>query len=75
MLTNGQTDHADGHCQSRGLLLFKNWYVLLWTPNGYRNMLMRIFMHCLIFQCVFNYFQCVITLLHALSVALAHKKQ
>ena len=33
-------------------------------------MLMRIFTHCLFFQCVFIDFQCVITLLRALSVAL-----
>ena len=31
---------------------------------------MRIFTPYLFFQCVFNYFQCVITLLRALSVAL-----
>ena len=33
-------------------------------------MLMRIFTPSLYFQCVFNDFQCVITLLRALSVAL-----
>ena len=31
---------------------------------------MRIFTHCLFFQCVFIDFQCVITLLRTLSVAL-----
>ena len=35
-------------------------------------MLMRIFTPSLYFQCVFNDFQCVITLLRALSVALLH---
>ena len=45
-------------------------YALHWTPNAYRNMLMRIFTPSLYFQCVFNNFQCVITLLRALSVAL-----
>ena len=59
MLTNGQ---SNGHCQSR---------VLLWTPNAYWDMLMHIFTPCLFFQCVFTNFQCVITLLHALSVALS----
>ena len=47
-----------------------NQYALLWTPNAYRNILMRIFTPRLYFQCVFNDFQCVITLLRALSVAL-----
>ena len=47
-----------------------NQYALHWTPNAYRNMLMRIFTPSLYFQCVFNDFQCVITLLRALSVAL-----
>ena len=46
--------------------------VLLWTPNAYRIMLMRIFTPCLIFQCVFTNFQCVNTLLRALSVALKY---
>ena len=49
---------------------FANQYALLWTPNAYRDMLMRIFTPCLFFQCVFTNFQCVITLLRALSVAL-----
>ena len=40
---------------------FANHYVLLWTPNAYRDMLMRIFTPCLFFQCVFTHFQCVIT--------------
>ena len=40
-----------------------NQYALHWTPNAYRTMLMRIFTPSL-------YFQCVITLLRALSVAL-----
>ena len=35
---------------------------------------MRIFTPCLIFQCVFTHFQCVITLLRALSVALGEIK-
>ena len=47
-----------------------NQYALHWTPNAYRNMLMRIFTPSLYFQCVFNDFQCVITILRALSVAL-----
>ena len=47
-----------------------NQYALHWTPNAYRNMLMRIFTPSLYFQCVFNDFQCVNTLLRALSVAL-----
>ena len=51
-------------------LNFDNQYALLWTPNAYSDMLMRIFTPCLFFQCVFNEFQCVITLLRALSVAL-----
>ena len=41
-----------------------------WTLNAYQDMLMRIFTPCLFFQCVFTNFQCVITLLRALSVAL-----
>ena len=71
MLTNRQTDW---HRQSRVYFCFKtcidNQYTLHWTPNAYRNMLMRIFTPSLYFQCVFNDFQCVITLLRALSVAL-----
>ena len=47
-----------------------NQYALHWTPNAYCNMLMRIFTPSLYFQCVFNDFKCVITLLRALSVAL-----
>ena len=47
-----------------------NQCALHWTPNAYRNMLMRIFTPSLYFQCVFHDFQCVITLLRALSVAL-----
>ena len=49
---------------------FDNQYALLWTPNACCDMLMRIFTHCLFFRCVFIDFQCVITLLGALSVAL-----
>ena len=49
---------------------FANQYALLWIPNAYRDILMRIFTPCLFFQCVFTNFQCVITLLRALSVAL-----
>ena len=49
---------------------FDNRYALLSTPNAYCDMLMRIFTPYLIFQCVFTDFQCVITLLRALSVAL-----
>ena len=45
-------------------------YALFWTPNAYVDILMHIFTPCLYFQCVFNSFQCVITLLRALSVAL-----
>ena len=41
---------------------FANQYALLWTPNAYRDILMRIFTPCLFFQCVFTNFQCVITL-------------
>ena len=68
MLTNGQTDW---HRQSR-VLLDMYWQSVrtAWTPNAYHNMLMRIFTPSLYFQCVFNDFQCVITLLRALSVAL-----
>ena len=49
---------------------FVNQYALLWTPNAYRDILMRIFTPSLFFQCVFTNFQCVITLLRTLSVAL-----
>ena len=49
---------------------FANQYALLWAPNAYRDMLMRIFTPWLLFKCVFTNFQCVITLLRALSVAL-----
>ena len=49
---------------------FHNWYALLLRPNAYCDMLIRIFTPFLIFQCVFTDFQCVITLLRALSVAL-----
>ena len=69
---------TDWHWQSRVLPLFKtcidNQYALHWTPNAYRNMIMRIFTPGLYFQCVFKDFQCVITLLRALSVALMTKK-
>ena len=71
MMTNGQTDW---HRQSRVLLFLRHVLTismpLHWTPNAYRNMLMRIFTPSLYFQSVFNDFQCVITLLRALSVAL-----
>ena len=50
------------------LFYFANQYALLWAPNAYRSMLMRILTVCLFFQCVFTKFQCVITLLRALSV-------
>ena len=74
MLTNGQTD---GHCESRVLLSFYNnndhCYALCWTPNAYQDMLMPIFTPGLFLQCVFNDFQCVFTLLRALSVALGAK--
>ena len=40
-------------------------YALLWAPNAYGDILMRIFTPCLVFQCVFHDFQCVITLLRA----------
>ena len=53
------------------LFNFDNQYALLWTPNAYCDILMRIFTPCLFFQCVFIDSQCVITLLRALSVALA----
>ena len=49
---------------------FANQYALLWTPNAYQDMQMRIFTPCLFFQCVFTNSKCVITLLRALSVAL-----
>ena len=49
---------------------FANQYALLLTPNAYWDMLMRIFTRCLLSQCVFTNFQCVITRLRALSVAL-----
>ena len=53
---------------------FANQYALLWTPNAYWDMLMHIFTPCLFFsQCVFTNFQCVITLLRALSVALVSR--
>ena len=45
-----------------------NQYALLRTPNAWHDVLMGIFTPCLFFQCVFNHFQCVITLLRALSV-------
>ena len=48
----------------------ENQYALLWTPNAYCDMLMRIFTSCLFFQCILNNFQCIITLLRTLSVAL-----
>ena len=56
------------------LLSFYYWRPLrtVFTPNAYDGILMRIFTPYLFFQCVFNDFQCVITLLHALSVALNH---
>ena len=50
---------------------FANKYALLWTPNAYGDLLMRIFTPFLFFQCIFTNFQCVITLLRALSVALS----
>ena len=69
MITNGQID-----IDNPEFYFFKtcidNQYALHWTPNAYHNMLMRIFTPSLYFQCVFNDFQCVITLLRALSVAL-----
>ena len=49
---------------------FANQYALLWTPNPYGDLLMRICTPFLFFQWVFTNFQCVITLLRALSVAL-----
>ena len=49
-----------------------NQYALHRTPNAYRNTLLRIFTPSLYFECVFNDFQCVITLLRALSVALSY---
>ena len=52
---------------------FANQYAVLWTPNAYRIILMHIFTPSLYFQCVFTDFQCVITLLRALSVALDKK--
>ena len=55
---------------SRFKTCIDNQYALNWTPNAYRNMLMSIFTPSLYFQCVFNDFQCVITPLRALSVAL-----
>ena len=53
-------------------LIVDDHYALFRAPNAYRDILMRIFTPCLIFQCVFNDFQCVITLLRALSVALLY---
>ena len=35
-----------------------NQYALFWTPNAYGDMLMLIFTLRLLFQCVFNHFQC-----------------
>ena len=57
------------HFQKFGFIV-DNHYALLWAPNAYGDILMRIFTPCLVFQCVFHDFQCLITLLHALSVAL-----
>ena len=34
----------------------ENLYTLLWMPNVYRSMVMRISTPCLFFQCVFNDF-------------------
>ena len=45
-------------------------YALLWMPNAYSDIAMHIFTPRLFFQCIFSDFQCVITLLRALSVAL-----
>ena len=71
MLTTGQTDwHRNPEFYYCFRTCINNQYALHWTPNAYRNMLMRIFTPSLYFQCVFNDFQCVITLLRALSVAL-----
>ena len=49
-----------------------NQYALHWTPNAYRNMLMRIFTPSLYFQCVFNDFQCAFTRLICSSDNLFH---
>ena len=49
---------------------FDHRYALLLIPNAYYDMLMLIFTSCLFFKCVFIDFQCVITLLRSLSVAL-----
>ena len=69
MSTKGQ---PDGHRQFSFtfVLILPISYAMLWTPNAYRDIQMRIFTPCLFFQCVFTNFQCVITLLRALSVAL-----
>ena len=40
-------------------------YALYLTPNAYSDVLMLIFTPHLFFQCVFNDFQCIITLLRA----------
>ena len=71
MLTNGQIDIDNPECYFCIKTCIGNQYALRWSPNAYRNMLMRIFTPSLYFQCVFNDFQCVITLLRALSVALS----
>ena len=70
MLTNGQIDIDNPECYFCIKTCIGNQYALRWSPNAYRNMLMRNFTPSLYFQCVFNDFQCVITLLRALSVTL-----
>ena len=49
---------------------FANQNALLWTPNAYWDILMRIFTPCLFSQCVFTYFQCVTTLICSSDVVL-----
>ena len=59
---------------STSVFIVDSRYALFLTPNAYGGVLMRIFTPYLFFQCVFNDFQCVITLLRALSVALKKAK-
>ena len=47
-----------------------NQYALFWTPYAHHDKLICIFTPCLFFQCIFNDFQCIITILRTLSVAL-----
>ena len=68
--TDGQIDIDNPEFYFCFKTCIDNQYALHWTPNAYRNMLMRIFTPSLIFQNAFlTISNGVITLLRALSVA------